>query len=73
LRNSFAGKEETDHPLGPGQLFGIFAKGQTEGERKWIVSQAFETAANQNRTFYRNDEFTYHGYLLKFIAIFNDI
>jgi hypothetical protein len=47
--------------LGPGRLFGIYAKGQNAGEKRWVVKEALESPQNKDRVFVKPDEFMYHG------------
>lgn len=43
--------EPSDHPLGPGEIFAIYAKGQTV----------------HDHNFYRHDEVKYHGSIFFFL------
>ncbi|KAI6205754.1 hypothetical protein M3Y94_00828100 [Aphelenchoides besseyi] len=60
FRRPISTYEPTDHSL-DGRLFGIYAKGQKHGERKWIAETTLQNAKNRDRVFFREDEFAYHG------------
>ncbi|KAI6243887.1 DOMON domain-containing protein [Aphelenchoides fujianensis] len=60
FRRRIASDDPADHSLA-GHLFGVFAKGQPHGERKWVVKEALEGEKNRDRVFFRADEFAYHG------------
>jgi hypothetical protein len=53
--------DPADHPLGPGQIFGIYAKGQNDGETQWVAQKALEAPQNKDRVFVQRNEFMYHG------------
>ncbi|KAH7729451.1 DOMON domain-containing protein [Aphelenchoides avenae] len=55
--------EPSDHPLGPGKIFAIYAKGQTPGAYKHVAPSGIDKHARTADTtsFYPNDQFKYHG------------
>ncbi|KAI6175877.1 DOMON domain-containing protein [Aphelenchoides bicaudatus] len=53
--------EPTDHPLGPGKVFVIHAKGQTQGSYSHIAPSALEKKQTAKPNFYKNDQWRYHG------------
>lgn len=56
--------EPTDHPLGPGAIFLIYAKGQTAGEYHHLAQSAIDKNQGKNvrnKEFYQNDQWKYHG------------
>ncbi|KAI1715744.1 SGS domain-containing protein [Ditylenchus destructor] len=59
--------EPTDHPLGPGKIFVIYAKGQTSGSYKHLTPSAIEKSNQdgkehiRNKDFYKDDQWKYHG------------
>ncbi|VDK52652.1 unnamed protein product [Gongylonema pulchrum] len=60
----FRSKEEiepSDHPLGPGKIFVIYAKGQTTGHHSHAVKSALEQGPVKNHDFYKRDQVKYHG------------
>ncbi|KJH45605.1 hypothetical protein DICVIV_08341 [Dictyocaulus viviparus] len=52
--------EPTDHPLGPGQMFVVWAKGQQQGAYAHGAPSALDVA-NTNEAFYPDDILNYHG------------
>jgi hypothetical protein len=61
LIQSFVEIEPSDHPLGPGKLFVIHAKGQKQGSYKHTAPSALEKKQTSKPDFYRNDQWRYHG------------
>lgn len=53
--------EPSDHPLGPGQMHVIHAKGQTQGSYKHSAPSALEKKQTVKTDFYKNDQWRYHG------------
>jgi hypothetical protein len=62
-----------DHPLGPGKVFVIHAKGQKQGAYSHVAPSALEKNQVTKREFYKNDQWRYHGseFLLFSIVIEN--
>ncbi|KAK6026603.1 hypothetical protein OSTOST_07411, partial [Ostertagia ostertagi] len=52
--------EPTDHPLGPGRMFVVWAKGQDQGAYAHGAPSALE-ASNSKVPFYMDDILKYHG------------
>ncbi|KAJ1354311.1 hypothetical protein KIN20_011200 [Parelaphostrongylus tenuis] len=52
--------EPTDHPLGPGQLFVVYAKGQKQGAYSHDAPSALEVS-HPDVIFYMDDILKYHG------------
>ncbi|CAJ0958742.1 unnamed protein product, partial [Mesorhabditis belari] len=53
--------EPTDHPLGPGPLHVIWAKGQTQGAYSHAAPSALTGSRHSNTMFYLDDFLKYHG------------
>lgn len=56
--------EPSDHPLGPGKIFMIYAKGQTAGSYEHSVKSGLESGKHKDTDFYRRDQLKYHGSML---------
>ncbi|KAK6053725.1 hypothetical protein COOONC_08771 [Cooperia oncophora] len=52
--------EPTDHPLGPGRMFVVWAKGQQQGAYAHGAPSALESS-NSKEPFYMDDILKYHG------------
>ncbi|VDK17311.1 unnamed protein product [Anisakis simplex] len=61
FRRSIAEIEPSDHPLGPGELFVIYAKGQTSESFSHYPKSALETGNYSDHDFYKIDQLRYHG------------
>ncbi|KAM3720100.1 Tenascin [Dirofilaria immitis] len=61
FRRRIAEIEPSDHPLGPGKIFVIYAKGQMTGFYSHSVKSALEKGPVNDYNFYRQDEVKYHG------------
>lgn len=53
--------ESSDHPLGPGEIFVIYAKGQTMDSHSHKDKVALDVGPFSDHHFYTNDEVKYHG------------
>uniref|UniRef100_A0AAF5Q5F2 DOMON domain-containing protein n=1 Tax=Wuchereria bancrofti TaxID=6293 RepID=A0AAF5Q5F2_WUCBA len=61
FRRRIAEIEPSDHPLGPGEIFVIYAKGQMMGSYSHAVKSALDQGPISDHNFYRQDEVKYHG------------
>ncbi|VDM38295.1 unnamed protein product [Toxocara canis] len=61
FRRRIAEIEPSDHPLGPGKLFVIYAKGQTSDGINNVPHLAADAGNFSNHDFYRSDQLRYHG------------
>ncbi|CAG9539280.1 unnamed protein product [Cercopithifilaria johnstoni] len=61
FRRRIAEIEPSDHPLGPGKIFVIYAKGQTMESYSHAVKKALDQGPVRDHNFYRHDEVKYHG------------
>ncbi|EJD75614.1 DOMON domain-containing protein [Loa loa] len=61
FRRRIAEIEPSDHPLGPGEIFVIYAKGQTMGSYSHAVKSALDQGPISDYNFYKHDEVKYHG------------
>lgn len=61
FRRRIAEIEPSDHPLGPGKIFVIYAKGQTSGDYSHAVKSALEEGQFMDHDFYKDDQVKYHG------------
>ncbi|VDN00180.1 unnamed protein product, partial [Onchocerca ochengi] len=61
FRRMIAEIEPSDHPLGPGKIFVIYAKGQKMGSYSHSVKSALEQGPINDHNFYTQDEVKYHG------------
>ncbi|CAD5226256.1 unnamed protein product [Bursaphelenchus xylophilus] len=53
--------EPSDHPLGPGEMHFIHAKGQQQGSYKHFTPSALEKNNVSVKDFYKDDQWRYHG------------
>ncbi|KAI6200373.1 hypothetical protein M3Y96_00726900 [Aphelenchoides besseyi] len=53
--------EPSDHPLGPGKIVVIHAKGQHQNHYKHLTPSALEKNHTKNANFYKADQWRYHG------------
>ncbi|KAI6214090.1 hypothetical protein M3Y94_00227600 [Aphelenchoides besseyi] len=53
--------EPSDHPLGPGKIVVIHAKGQHQNHYKHLTPSALEKNHTKNPDFYKADQWRYHG------------
>ncbi|VDN03274.1 unnamed protein product [Thelazia callipaeda] len=61
FRRRIAEIEPSDHPLGPGKIFVIYAKGQTSGNYSHSIKTALENGSVGDYEFYKDDQVKYHG------------
>uniref|UniRef100_A0A0R3RSH7 EGF-like domain-containing protein n=1 Tax=Elaeophora elaphi TaxID=1147741 RepID=A0A0R3RSH7_9BILA len=61
FRRRIAEIEPSDHPLGPGEIFVIYAKGQMMGSYSHAIKSALDQGSVKDHNFYRHDEVKYHG------------
>ncbi|VDM67331.1 unnamed protein product, partial [Strongylus vulgaris] len=53
--------EPTDHPLGPGRMYVVWAKGQQQGAYTHVAQSALDDGNHSTIQFYPDDILKYHG------------
>uniref|UniRef100_A0A914VU97 DOMON domain-containing protein n=1 Tax=Plectus sambesii TaxID=2011161 RepID=A0A914VU97_9BILA len=61
FRRSIEASEKTDHSLGPGEKFVVWAKGQELGHYFHSPKSALEASEVEDPLFYRRNALMYHG------------